>query len=205
VTKGWLSVGTGVNADGRIELFGLTPDGDVWRRAQFDAARETWSNWTQLNRPGDGLLVARAMVAHNATDRMELIVTTTDGQVFYRSQTSPGARTWGNWTRITPPGDGKLRSIGAVADTDHRIQVLGVDDAGQVWQVGQNSATDNNWSGFTKLAGFGMVGVTLTHNHNGTLELVGVDNLGNMWQSAQTGTDSTTYTGWTKVDGQLRP
>jgi len=197
VTKGWLSVGTGVNADGRVELVGLTPAGEVWRRAQTAPGAETWYSWSQLTGPPGNLPVVRAVLAHNASNRLELFASTTSGQVFYRSQSAPGARTWGGWAQLS--ASTKLRSIAAVTDTDQRIRVLGVDDAGQVWQNGQTSSTDNNWTGFTKLSGFGMASICVTRNHNGTMELIGVDSGGGVWHRTQSDLHVDTWTGWSPL------
>lgn len=195
-TKGWQSVGAGANADGRIQLAGLTTAGDVWQRAQTTVNANAWSSWTSLNRPPNPAPLARAVVAHNHSNRVQIFATNDVGQAFTRAQISPGSTTWSGWSQFSV---GKLRSIAAVANADGRIEFLGLDDAGAVSRSAQTSATDNNWSGFTKLNGFAMAAIAATQNSNGTLELVGIDTGGGGWRRAQASAGSTSWTDWSPL------
>jgi hypothetical protein len=194
-TKGWLSVAAGANADGRVELAGLTPTGDIWIRAEAAVNTNTWYTWSRLDRPAPATSpMVRAAMAHNHSNRLEVFATNQQGQVFYRSQTSPGSRTWGAWAQFS--FSGHLRSITAVANDDGRIELLGTDDAGQVWHAAQTSATDNDWSTFTKLGDFGVASIAAARNDNGNLELVGVDTGGGAWHRTQTSRGSTAWSNW---------
>lgn len=195
-SKGWQSVGAGANADGRIQLAGLTAVGDVWQRAQTTVNANLWSSWTSLNRPANPAPLARAVVAHNHSNRVQIFVTNDVGQAFTRAQTAPGSTTWSGWSQFSV---GKMRSIAAVANADGRIEFLGLDDAGAVSRAAQTSATDNNWSGFTKLNGFAMAAISATRNGNGTLELVGIDTGGGGWRRSQTSPGSTSWTNWSPL------
>ena len=196
-TTGWLSVGAGSNADGRMQLAGLTPAGDLWTRAQLSPGSTTWSTWTKLDRPSGAATIGRAVLAHNHSNRLEVFAGNQQGQVFYRSQTSPGAKTWSAWTHFSVAA--KLRSLSAAVDTDGRIEVFGVDDAGRVWHAAQTSATDNNWTSFATLGGFGMTSIAAAHSGDGTLELIGVDAGGNAWHRRQTTPGAGTWSAWSPL------
>src|SRR5204863_9217299 len=99
----------------------------------------------------------------NQSNRMQLFVTDRQGNTYRRAQTAANSHAWGSWTDFGK----KLRSITAEADGNNQIVLLGLDDAGRVWQAGQSSATDDNWSGLTPLPGFGMVAISAAHNSNG--------------------------------------
>jgi hypothetical protein len=127
--------------------------------------------------------IGRVVMAHNLSNRLQMFATTHQGLAYYRSQLLPGSRLWSAWRQFT--FSGKLRSITAVTQADGRIQVLGVDDSGQVWRATQTTATDTNWSVFTKLTGFGVASIAAARNANGNLELVGVDAGGGGWRRTQ--------------------
>jgi subtilisin family serine protease len=197
-TKGWLSAGFGTNADGRTEMVGITPAGDLWPRGQSAVGSGSWYTWTSMNRPGTtGSPVVRVVMAYNHSNRLQLFATNLAGQLFYRSQTSPGAAGFGAWTQLG--FSGHLHCLTALADADGRIEVIALDDAGQVWRNAQTSANDNNWSGFIKLAGFGVPTIAASRNSNGTLELIGLDAGGGAWHRNQTSAGATTWTDWTAL------
>jgi hypothetical protein len=117
-------------------------------------------------------------------------------------------RRWTAWIPFAQPGTTKLRAVIAVNHADGRIEVLAIDDAGQVWRTAQTTPTDTNWSPLAKLSGLGMTtgpGIAPRPGANGRSQLVGVDNLGNIWQSAQTSAKAGTRSPWSQLDGQLRP
>jgi hypothetical protein len=126
-------------------------------------------------------------------------------------------RRWTAWIPFAQPGTTKLHAVTAVNHADGRIEVLAIDDAGQVWRTAQTTPTDTNWSPLAKLSGPGtwsdwsrlsprtLARVAAETGANGRIQLVGVDNLGNIWQSAQTSANAGTWSPWSQLDGQLRP
>jgi hypothetical protein len=183
-TKGWLSVSGEPNADGRLALLGLTPSGEIWLREETVAGSNVWSNWSRLSAVPGAVPIGRVAMAHNLSNRLQMFATTHQGRAYYRSQLAPGSRQWLAWTPFS--FSGKLRSITAVSQADGRIQVLAVDDAGQVWRTTQTTPTGTSWSPFTKINGFGMASVAATRNANGNVELVGLDAGGGAWRRSQT-------------------
>jgi subtilisin family serine protease len=195
-TRGWLSLSAANNANDRLQLVAINGAGELWQRQQA-AEAGTWYNWSLLDRPAPGFPIGRAAMAYNHSNRLEIFVTNVLGQLFYRSQTSAGATTWTNWSRIN--FGGTLRSIAAVSNADGRIEVIGLDDAGATWRLAQTSPTDNNWSGLTRLDGPGMASLTATSNGDGRLELIGIDAGGNPWRRRQTAPGATTWDRWARL------
>jgi hypothetical protein len=148
-----------------------------------------WYNW----RVADGLLTSVAL-AHNKSDRVQILGTNAKGQAFYRSQTTPGAEQFGPWTTFAVPR--AVTSLTATTTPDGRIAVFALDTAGRVWASAQGSPNDNNWSAFLRLDGFGMSEIAAARNHDGRLELFGVDAGGNPWHRSQAGVGSASWTDW---------
>ena len=197
VTKGWLSVGAEPNADGRLALLGLTPAGEVWLREETAAGAGTWSNWARMSATAGSGQMTRAVMAHNLSNRLQVFATNRQGRAFYRSQLAPGSRLWTAWTPFTQASATKLRAITAVNHADGRIEVLAVDDAGQVWRTAQTTPSDTNWSPLTKLDGFGMSMVAAARNADGRLELIGVDAGGGVWR--RTRATAGTWSDWSRL------
>jgi hypothetical protein len=185
MTSGWQSVNGEPNADGRLALAGLTPSGELWIREETTANSNVWSNWSRLSAAPGSVPIGRVVMAHNLSNRLQIVATTHQGQAYYRSQLAPGSRQWSAWTAFS--FSGKLRAITAVRLGDGRIQVLAVDDAGQVWNTTQTTPTDTNWPAFVKLNGFGVASIAAARHANGNVELIGVDAGGGAWHRTQTG------------------
>ncbi len=178
ITSGWLSVGGESNADGRMALAGVTPSGEIWLREQIVPGVNTYSNWVRLSgAPGP---IGRAVMARNASNQLQIFATTHQGQIFYRSQLSPGSRQWSGWTQLS--FSGKLRSIAAVNRADGRVELFGVNDAGQAWRAAQTNSAGTTWTAFSRLNGFGVTAIAAARNASGNLELFGLDAGGGVWR-----------------------
>jgi hypothetical protein len=197
-TKGWLSVGAGANADGRLALLGMTQSGELWVRQEAAPSSNTWSTWSKLSPTTNSVPISRAVMAHNQSNRLQIFVTDHQGKAYYRSQLSPGSALFTTWNGLNFPGT--ARDITAVPYADGRIEVLALNDAGEIWRTTQTSATDTNWGPFTKLNGFGMASIAAARNASGKLELVGLDAGGGAWHRTQTTVG--TWGGWTALSAK---
>jgi hypothetical protein len=101
--------GLAAGADGRLELFAVSTDGQLWHIWQTTPSG-AWSSWTSHGRPPQtdpmaqpGVWLAPA-VALNSAQRLELFITGHDKQLWHIWQTAPG-QGWSNWlSHGTPPG-----------------------------------------------------------------------------------------------------
>lgn len=95
----------GRNADGRLEVFCVTPDrSELWHRWQRLAGKpESWDRpWENLgDRPGG---IGEVAVGLNADDLLTLVATARDGRDLWQrtqaSATEPAPGGWGPWERL---------------------------------------------------------------------------------------------------------
>jgi hypothetical protein len=107
------------NHDGRLELFAVGLDEAVWHSWQT-APNKGWSRWQTLDNPGvapSGPLGLRLQ----EDGRLVLLMATTDGGLWRRSQEKAGAGPWEPWEPLDiPPGGLRLgagaRTVGAHQD-----------------------------------------------------------------------------------------
>jgi hypothetical protein len=95
----------GVNADGRLEVFTVVDNGEVWHRwQQRPGEPESWKRpWESLGSPGSPPVRANEVaVAMDAHGHLTLVVTARDGrELWQRTQAPPPAPLgWGKWTRL---------------------------------------------------------------------------------------------------------
>jgi metallophosphoesterase (TIGR03767 family) len=125
---GMTQLAAATNADGRIELFGVTVAGArVMRRAQTSPGDWSGSNWTPL----DGR--ASTLAACQAGGIVALFATDEDGRVLHRHQTGPGASTWTPWAQLDPDdwAQHDIRQL-AAAHTQGALTLFAVDADGAV-------------------------------------------------------------------------
>jgi hypothetical protein len=103
------SPGMAAGADGRLELFLSSTDGQLWHIWQTTPSGG-WSSWTSHGRPPqtDPTLPAGVQltpaVALNSARRLELFVTGLDNSLWHIWQTAPG-QGWSDWlSHGKPPG-----------------------------------------------------------------------------------------------------
>jgi hypothetical protein len=136
------------NANALIEIFALTSSGQLWHRWETAPSGTTYTPWVRL----DGVLGSIA-VARNADGALELIGVNGAGQVL-RRRAAGGTNNWSPWAPFdTPAAVGTLRSMAAETNADGRIEVIGVNTAGQVWHRRQTAAGSDTYSPWVQLDG----------------------------------------------------
>ena len=86
----------GQNADGRLEVFAISPIGQlshVWQLTPGGA----WSSWAGLGAPA-GVSLVLAVVGRNADGRLEAFSFGSDGALWHIWQTAPNGG-WSCWSR----------------------------------------------------------------------------------------------------------
>ena len=154
-SSAWTSLGGGIkadtspavarNSDGRLQVFVVGTNNQLYYKTQSSPNSSTWSSsWTSqsgtLRGGTDPAVIA------NSDGRLQVFVVGTDNAVYYKTQTSPGSSTWSSsWTSL---GGGVKADTGpAVArNTDGRLQafVLGTNSA--LYYKSQSSPNSNTWS-----------------------------------------------------------
>jgi subtilisin family serine protease len=135
------------NANGLVELFGLTKAGEIWH-CWLTAANCAPAGWVQL----DGQLLTIA-VARNASGALSVFGVNRAGQLFKRDAAS-GTNNWFSWSQLdVTAAMGTLRSVAAETNADGRIELVAVNLAGQVWRRAQSAANASTYGPWTQLDG----------------------------------------------------
>jgi metallophosphoesterase (TIGR03767 family) len=180
---------TARNTDGRVDLFGLNDDGQLFLRWQTIPGG-TWSAWTQQ----DGGMTSLAMEA-NADGRLELFGVNAAGEVFHKKQLTPGG-SWPVWSRL----DGWLSHIAAARNIDGRLNLYGVNAIGFVFTRWQTTP-GGSWWGWTQLDGM-MRAIAAEANTDGRIALLGLDRFGGIFQRWQY-TPSGSWSPWSQIPGRM--
>jgi len=207
------SVAVGANADGRLEIFGISRIGGIFHRWQLAAGDSShWSPMAQM----DGQLNSIA-VARNYDGTLQVFGTNPFGNIFTRNQVLggdqeasvqlvhplPATDSWTSWKSI----DGVLSQIAAVTGTDGLIQLFGVNSAGTLYhrQQSMRNATDPSvggaWTGWDQVQGPAPLRtIAVTLDLGGRVNIFGLTNDDRIFQRVKLGNE---YTGWSQIPGTL--
>jgi hypothetical protein len=94
----------GSNQDGRLEVFAVAGDGNVWHVWQT-SPNGGFGSWEALGRPVVGIRSTdRISVVNNEDRRQELFLIGMDGALWHIWQLAPNSG-WGNWDSLGKPRD----------------------------------------------------------------------------------------------------
>jgi hypothetical protein len=103
------------------------------------------------------------------------------GTVWHRTQSAIGSWAGSVWTAY----DGFLSQVAAETNADGRVELFGVNHAGQIYHRVQSRAGD--WTGSSWLGVDGQLSaVALARNVSGKLEVFGTNPYGDLWHRTQT-------------------
>ena len=94
-------VSVAANADGRIEVYAIGSDGDLWHAWQNDASKDDWADFADLG-GGHTAFVGVPSALQNADGRLEAFDTATSGEVWHVWQKSPNS-TWKDEASLGSP------------------------------------------------------------------------------------------------------
>ncbi|MCJ1323481.1 hypothetical protein MMC10_000142 [Thelotrema lepadinum] len=133
-------------ADGRLQLFVPSLEGDMWSIFQT-VVNNGWSDWVSHGLPGQDIFSDPGAMAKNEDGRLELYIPAGEG-VWHIWQTTPNGD-WSDWFKQLPnTPNGPVPTDGSAAlapNEDGRLEmvVLGFDKA--IWGISQ-TAVNNGWS-----------------------------------------------------------
>lgn len=191
------------NADGRVELFGIGTNGDIWHVWESAANGGFYSTW--FDRTGKKIKPGYA-VQINADGRLELFGGASDGHIWHNYQTNAGGG-WKGWLDLGVAGTSMNGDVAAARDRDGRLEVFAIGSNGDLWVNFQTTA-GGSYYGWVDLGGNGIkAGFVVGVNATGRLELFGVRGNNNLWHSAQI-TPGGSWQAWrdlgsTGIDPQL--
>ena len=200
------NVAVAMNSDGRLQVFVVGTNNQLYNKVQTATDSSTWTGWTSL---GGGVKSdTTPAVARNGDGRLQVIVVGTSNQLYYKTQTSPGSSTWSSsWTSL----GGGLRAGTdpiAIANDDGRLQVFVVGTNNAVYYKTQTSPNSATWSSSWTSLGGGVKADTspaIARNTDGRLQVFIVGTNNQLQYRAQTSPNSNTWSSsWTSLSGTLR-
>lgn len=208
-TFGWASVGAERNKNGTIGLVGLSVNDQIWQRQQANVDARRWLQWSHLDEPGPAnqAMIPGATsvaVALDHHDKLIIFVANRSGQVYYRTQITPGGKAWGLWQKLDFTGN--AASLAAELDSKDRVNLFIADTKGKVWMTRQK--LDSNLNPLDTLESISelpnsfapnlMADITVASRLAvpAQLVLIGTDASGNVFQS---GLDGDLWNPWTPL------
>jgi hypothetical protein len=200
------NVAVAMNSDGRLQVFVVGTNNQLYFKTQTAAGSSTWTGWTSL---GGGVKVdTTPAVARNSDGRLQVFVVGTNNQLYYKTQTSPGSGTWSSsWTSL----GGGLRAGSdpiAIANYDGKLQVFVVGTDNAAYYKTQTSPNSATWSSsWTYISGVVKADTSpaVARNADGRLQvfIVGANN--QLQYRVQTSPNSNTWSSsWISLSGTLR-
>jgi hypothetical protein len=184
--------GVASNADGRLEVFGIALNGNLWHIWQDPATGSGWSEWENLRGSIQTLapqFIPGAAVGSNADGRLEVFARFGNDELFHIWQVPEGG--WSDWTSLGgqifgPPAVG--RNANGCLEAFARAQA---GDMFHIWQL----EAGGRWSDWAYLDGLSLAPPAVAANLDGRLEVFAVQADGALlhnWQLQPSGP----WSGW---------
>jgi len=189
----------GHDADGRLEVFVVSGDANLWHRWQTSPSGP-WSPWQALVSTNP-ILAPTIKVGHNADGRME-VYGIHEGSLWHVWQTAPSDG-WSSGGSLGAPAGGLTGIVTVGNNHDGRLEIFGVGTDSQLRHIWQTSP-NNGWSGWQTLGGL-PPGVSVgdprvVNNADGRLEVFLRANDQNIWHIWQTSPNNG-WGGWASLGG----
>src|SRR5260370_18129283 len=198
-------MGVGRNRDGRLEVFGLGGDGNIYHIYQ-KCAGCGWSNWSSLGHPTSAFFEEGPAVGTNSDGRLEIFAVGKDSNMYHDFQCKSGC-VWSGWLPLGGPanGGGVFGVPAVVTNADGRLEVFIEQFAvggGPFYHIYQNCA-GCSWSQWYSL------GDTTSFNDNpaaivnqdGRVEVFGLS--GNSIQHAWQTSAGCCFSSWHSLGGNV--
>ncbi|HEV2135044.1 MAG TPA: hypothetical protein VGR47_12470 [Terracidiphilus sp.] len=190
----------GHNSDGRLAVFVVSKDGNLWSRTQT-AVNGSFGGWQQVL-SGNPVISAPPRVGYNKDGRMEVYGMQSGGVLWHVWQTVPSGG-WSGGGSLGAPSGGIIGGVSVTNDQDGRIEIFGVGSNKHLHNVWQTSP-NNGWSGWGDLGapgpGISIGDPRVVRNADGRLEVFLLANDGKVWHIWQTAPNNG-WSGWSSLGG----
>lgn len=210
---GWLSLdrpsgvqlsypAVGVNLDGRLEVFSIGDDHNVWHRWEA-TVNDGWNaNWVSLSKPS-GTNAKSISVGRNQDGRLEVFAPGADNVLYHIWQVSPGGG-WSTWQSMGKPAGVNIWSenVAVERNSDGRMELFVTGTDGAMWHRWQTTpnGTWGDWSSLSYPPGTSLRNHVVGRYQDKGLGVFAVDILspnGNIWHRQQVNTSSgAVWGGW---------
>ena len=179
---------TGVNSDGRLEIFLRGGDGQLWHAFETQAGNSSsWSGFYALG----GSWANQAVVASNADGRLEVFMRGGDGAIWHAFETQAGnSSSWSGWYSLGGSWPG-LAAAGR--NSNGRLELFARGGDGQLWHAYETQASNSSsWVGWYAMGGAWPGEPAVAANSDGRLEVAMRGGDGQLWHAfeAQAGNSS---------------
>ena len=188
------------NADGRMQLFMISPtDSQLYTNYQV-AVNGSWSGWSSLN--GAWSLTGSIAVRSNADGRMQVLLVGTDGQMYTNYETSTNASAaWSGWTSLSgawPAND----TLGINNNADGRLEVFLIGGDGKLYTNYETSVNGTSWSGWVSLSGSwpSNKSLAVANNADGRMQIFSTGSDNQLYTNYQVAANGS-WSGWTSLSG----
>jgi hypothetical protein len=200
-TSGSTFLGSGTNADGRIEVFTLGDDsgefgnGNLWHIWQTTPGG-SWSSWFSSGKQDSDLIVKPPIVCRNADGRLEVFLLSELRSLWHIWQLTPNGL-WSTWTSLgfpppypgddIPPDTGSDENVCVAQNKDGHLEAFQDAIDGALWHIRQQTP-GGSWGGWLSLGtppGVGVRNPYVIANADGRLEAFVIGSDGALWHSWQ--------------------
>jgi hypothetical protein len=202
------------NQDGRLEVVAIANDGTLWHRYQPKPSKGPWIQWGSMGKPPGVKLVSNPVIGQNLDGRLEVFVFGSDGSLWHRYQSKPGAGPWSSWSTMGKPPKAKFYAHPVVAkNKDGRLEVFamaGTPGKGEfqlsdtaLWHNSQpnpnHKGSWGQWQNMGKPSGASWPSPAAGQNKDGRLEVFVPGSDGALWHKYQQKPNSGPWSGWTSM------
>lgn len=193
-----ISTAVGTNKDGRLEVFHVGQNGQLYHAWQTSANSTAFSSWQSLG--GSWPRQDSIAVTSNSDGRLEVFLVGYNGALYHAWQTSPGG-TWSSWQSL----GGSWSSTDSIAVAQNANGVLEAFLVGYnsvLYHAWQTSAGSSTWSSWHSLGGTWSLrdAIAVAQNSDGRLEVFLVAQNGQLdhaWQTSPEGS----WSSWAGLGG----
>jgi hypothetical protein len=175
----------GRNADGRLEVFTIGFDGDVWSMPQA-APNGGWGAWAYFGKP-TGRTISSLVVGQEQDGRQTIYVLGDDKEVYFNYQTIIN-NGWSGWVGMGKPVGINLNAYTVGQNADGRQEIFAIGEDGRLWHKWQVAA-NNIWYGWATLDKPPSVFILKSYSPpttaiqpDGSMVVVAVTTDSNIWQ-----------------------
>lgn len=193
----WTGVNVGVNADGRLQVYGQF-NSVIYSSVQGPPGAGWAWFWLDNSRP---MYNVRPSVATNADGRQEVFaVNASDHQVYHAWQLAPNSPPNGGWSGWASLGGSfGLVETAAARNNDGRLEVFAVASNGTMQHAYQTSP-GGGWSSFSSMGGdFVQSAPGIGRTPSGRLEVYAIGRNGALYHAWQRSTGG--WSGWSSMGG----
>ena len=180
----------GANADGRLELFYVGTNSNLYHNWQTAPNSLFWAGEVHF---ADNS-AKQIAVARNADGRQEIFYVGTNNDLYHNWQTAPNSEVWAGETRFA---NNSAQQIAVGQNLDGRLEIFYVGTNGDLYHNWQTAPNSQVWAGETWFRGNSAKRVAVGRNADGRLEMFYVGTNNDLYHNHQTAPNGNGWAGET--------